>query len=355
MLRFSFILLGLALFVSPAAGAQTQAPQPIIGSNQAEGTNQQEVVLPIFAFHSGFWVNLHHLLYEQARRRNRLLVAAGQLAKGRLTASTPLAPAEERRWNHAVGYYAAELAGQDLEFNGDMVRINDRLAELESCPEIEGQSAARCASGLRPDLVAALEEAAPIYRAHWWPAQDRANRAWIAEVAQLVQEYGAAVSQALVGVYRASWPANPIRVDVVPYAGPWGAYASLNPLHITVASPDPRNQGLAALAALFNEASQAFAPDVAESLSREFHEQNKLVRRDLWQVLLFYTAAKMIERALQASPGVKNPSLGDRWVRQGLEARGWQGYAGMLERAWQPYLDKEIDFPTAVHLLVGQL
>jgi hypothetical protein len=356
MLRFSFIVLGLVPLVSLAAAGQTQAPQAVVGSNQTEGTNQQEIVLPIFAFHSGFWVNLHHFLYEQARRRDRLpLAAAAQPPEAPLPASVQLAPAEEQQWNRAVSYYAAQLAGQDLEFNGDMVLINNRLAELESCPEIEGSSAPRCASGLRPGLMAALEEAAPIYRAHWWPAQDRANRAWIAAVGQLVQQHGAALSQALVGVYQASWPTNPIGVDVVAYAGPWGAYASLNPPHVMIASSDLRNQGIAALAVLFNEASQVFAPDVAETLAREFHDQNKLVRRDLWQALLFYTSARMVERVLETAPGTKQPLPDKRWVREGLEARGWQAYAPMLEYAWQPYLDREIDFPTAIHLLVSQL
>ncbi len=356
MFRFSFIVIFCgALLVSAAAGAQTRAPQPIVGSNEAKGTNQEEVVLPIFTFHSGFWVNLHHFLYEQARRRSRLLLSAGPPGKDGLAPSTPLSPAEEQKWNHAVSYYAAQLAGEDLEFTSDMAVINDRLGELESCPEIAGTSAARCASGLRPELVAALEEAAPIYRGHWWPAQDQANRAWIASVGQLVRQYGAEVSQELRGVYRTAWPTSPIRVEVVPYAGPWGAYASLNPLRIMVASTDARNQGTAALAVLFNEASEAFAPDIAATLSREFHDQNKLVRRDLWQVLLFYTAAKMVERVLEGSPEAKKAPLGKRWVRQGLEARGWQAYTGILERAWQPYLDRAIDFPTAIHLLVAQL
>jgi hypothetical protein len=354
MLRFSFMVVGFALIASFPALAQTRAPQPIVGSNQAQETNQQEIVLPILAFHSGFWVNLHHFLYEQARKVDQApLEADGQPT--RAAATLALSPEEERRWKRAVGYYAAKLAGQDLEFNGDMVLLNNRLAELEGCREIDGSSSSQCASGLREGLVMALEEAAPIYRAHWWPEQDRANRAWIAAVGQLIRRYGAGVSKALAGAYQAPWPAKPMQVDVVSYAGRWGAYASPNPLHIVIAGTDPRNQGLAALAVVFDEASQAFAPDVVEALANEFHDQNKLVRRDLWQAMLFYTAAETVERVLNTSGGVRESPSEARWVREGLRARGWHAYADLLERAWQPYLDRQIDFPTAIRLLVGQL
>jgi hypothetical protein len=360
MLRFSFIVAAFALVASLPATAQTQAAQPVAGSNRAQGTNEQEIVLPIFAFHSGFWVNLHHFLYEEARRgeqvrRGGQFRELGQSAPARTAATPALSPEEERRWKDAVGYYAAKLAGQDLEFNGEMVLLNNRLAELEGCREIDGSSSPQCASGLREGLVNALEEAAPIYRAHWWPEQDRANRAWIAAAGQLIHRYGTAVSRILAATYQAPWPANPIRVDVAPYAGPWGAYASLHPLHVVIAGDDPRNQGLAALAVVFDEASQAFAPDVVVALESEFHNQDKLVRRDLWQAMLFYTAAVTVERVLNGSGGAKESPAEVSWVREGLRARGWHAYAALLERTWQPYLDRQIDFPTAIQLLVEQL
>jgi hypothetical protein len=361
MLRFWFIVAAFALFATIPAPGRTQAPmesgqaaQPIVGSSATQQTNQQEIVLPIFAFHSGFWVNLHHFLYEQARQGGQAR-ELGRGARPSTAAAPPLSPEEERRWKDAVSYYAATLAGQNLEFNGEMVLLNNRLAELEGCREIDSSSSPQCVSGLREGLVNALEEAAPIYRAHWWPEQDRANRAWIAAVGELIRRYGTAVSRRLARAYQAPWPANPIRVDVAPYAGPWGAYGSLNPLHVVIAGGDPRNQGLAALAVVFDEASQAFAADVVEALESAFHDQNKLVRRDLWQAMLFYTAAVTVERVLNASGGAKESPAEARWVREGLRARGWQAYTGLLERVWQPYLDRQIDFPTAIQLLVEPL
>ena len=48
-------------------------------------------------------------------------------------------------------------------------------------------------------MIAALNEAAPIYRARWWPQQDRENRTWIAAVAPLIQQMGEVVGNELTG------------------------------------------------------------------------------------------------------------------------------------------------------------
>src|SRR5205814_1869161 len=126
-----------------------------------------------------------------------------------------LSPEQQRAWNAAVAAYAAEWSSRDLLLNGDMVLINNRLAEVENCTELSGKARPECESGLRPNLVTALNEAAGIYRARWWPEQDRANRAWIAGVAPLVRSMGTGLAEQLAEIYESGWPRQPIRVDVV--------------------------------------------------------------------------------------------------------------------------------------------
>jgi len=50
-------------------------------------------------FHSGFWMNLHHFLYEQATRQS--------------TTSTDAIP-----WRAAVGYYQREVVPHDVLSRG---------------------------------------------------------------------------------------------------------------------------------------------------------------------------------------------------------------------------------------------
>ena len=202
-----------------------------------------------------------------------------------------MTPAEQKNWDAALAVYAADWSSRDLVHNGIMVLINNRLAELENCPELAGKSAPECTSGLQPELVTALDEAAPIYRALWWEQQDRENRAWIVAVAPLVRRMGARLGAELSGVYQSAWPEGRYRVDVSWYAGPDGAYASLDPVHLTIASHDPRNQGVPGFELLFQEASYAVAEGVDQAITRQCRQLSKPIPRDLFPSLLLYTTA----------------------------------------------------------------
>src|SRR5262249_40385598 len=137
--------------------------------------------------------------------------------------------------------------------------------------------------------------AAPIYRARWWPQQDRSNRAWIASAAPLVRQIGEIVGDELIQVYQRRWPPGVLRVEAVGYAGSLGAYTPLNlPAHIVVSTQDPHNQGFASFAVLFREASQLLAAGVNGAIAAECRKQGVPIPRDLSQALVSYTAGELI-------------------------------------------------------------
>src|SRR5581483_6822339 len=270
----------------------------------------------IFEFQSGFWVNLHHFLYEQAMGSDTV--------------------SDSPEWRHAVDYYG-DLAKKDM-LSREMEAINNSLSDRETATSLEG-------SGLEPALVEVLQEAAPEYRKRWWPEHDRANRAWIEAVQPLVQKYGPALTRELATAYGASWPADPIRTDVAEYANWAGAYTTLDPTHITVSSAAPANAGQAALEILFHEASHALVKGVTDALFREVQEQGKfLPRQDAWHALLFYTTGTIVARHLDGYTPY--------WIANGLSDPGWKGLLPIFERDWQPYLDRKTDRATAVRRLV---
>src|SRR5712692_2267588 len=351
---------------------------------EARPTTSQEVIqgpVPAFEFHSGFWINLHHFLYQQARLYKSTpqsiprpaLKLEGSGTKEPATSANSLGPTpgsgqaptealteEERQsWAAALDYYAGNLSGHDLFVNGDMVQIKNRLAELETCPNLSGRVPPQCVSGLRPELIAALEVAAPVYRARWWAEHDRANRSWIASVSLLVRQMGGRLAQQLASVYQTDWPAGRLRVDVTFNAGPFGAYTSLDPLHLTISSTDPRNQGPAALEVLFHEASHALAGAVRDLIVRECRQRGKPIPRYLWHALLFYTTGEIVKRTLAKDFSVPDAGARGNYTpyayKFGLYARGWQNYQRVLERYWQPYLDGKADFDGAVARLVSAL
>jgi len=369
-LHATLLFISALLFFQPAAAAQS--------SSSAFGQ------LPVFEFHSGFWINLHHTLYSEAKQRAANPPAATATAKppAPLAASkpktmrdssTPLTSAEQSAWDDAVAYYAANYADRDLLFNHDLVVLKNLLEDLEDCDDLAGTHKKICDAGLPPNLTQILDSAAPVYRAHLWPDHDRANRRWIARVAPLVEEQGVGISERLAFIYEAKWPNGKTRVDVSAFANWAGAYTTLDPLRVTISSTDPRNQGDEALEVLFHEASHGLAEPVQSAITRECRQRGKPIPRDLWHALLFYTTGEVIKPLLSAKsspaqppqgsgdaranrpPAAANDSYVPYAIREGLYARGWNEYFQLLTRFWQPYLDGGATFDDAIARMVSSL
>jgi hypothetical protein len=271
----------------------------------------------LFDFHSGFWLNLHHFLFEQA--------SAG-------TPPDAVAPT----WDAAVDYYRKQVIPHDL-LSDEAALVNQRLSLLESGDWRD--------EGISTELASILQAAAPLYRERWWPEHDRGNRAWIAAAGPLISAHGEALKNEFIRIYGTPWPAEPIRTDVAEYTNWAGAYTTLDPAHITISSTNPAYRGAAALEMVFHEASHALVGNLSNTLDTEARAQNKLYRRnDFWHAILFYTAGEMVRRRMESYVPYAD--------KNGLYTRVWQGLPEILNRDWKPYLDGEIDSTTAVRRLV---
>ena len=361
-LRLILLMLGTGLLLACAANARAQ-------SDSMFGP------LPVFEFHSGFWLNLHHTLYREAKER--ITPAEHQPGKYAHPEDSPaplprlaLTPVEQRAWNDAVNYYAANYATRDLLFSNDLIVLKDQLGDFEDCDELSGAKKKTCDAGLPADITRLLEAAGAVYRAHFWVQHDHANRRWIAAVAPLVREQGVGLSERLASIYQTRWPKNKIRVDVSAYANWAGAYTTLDPLRVTISSLDPRNQGAQALEVLFHEASHGIAEPVEQAIARECKQRDKAIPRDLWHALIFYTTGEVIRPVMTAATdGSPDGTLiadaadgntpGGGYtpyaVKEGLYQRGWDDYLKVLSRFWQPYLDGKATFDDAVARMVSSL
>ncbi len=374
--RFRFVLLALALL----------APLRAQASPQSASTYGP---LPVFELHSGFWINLHHTLYHQARVRkdaaspDKTGKTSGPALKTSPDAKPPFTAAEQKAWDDAVSYYSANLADKDLLFSSELVQLKNQLSDFEDCDELSGKTKRFCDAGLPPKLAQALEAAAPVYRTHLWPDHDRANRRWILRVSPLVIEQGVGLSERLADIYETRWPRQKIRVDVAAYANWAGAYTTLDPLRVTIASLDPRNQDAEALEVLFHEASHGIAEPVQDAIIRECRQRDKAIPRDLWHALIFYTTGEVLRPVLASSDATPRGELDLRShtspagssptssrdnsrstsaagytpyaLREGLYERGWKNYLDVLQRFWQPYLDGRATFSDAIARMVSSL
>jgi hypothetical protein len=355
--RVLLFLIGIAALGSAPVSAKAQ-------NNYAEGS------LPVFELHSGFWINLHHMLYHDAKLKTTPVSAdstaksSGPTLKTTPSAKSTLTVEEQRTWDDAVAYYVANYASKDLLFSTELIELKDQLGDFEDCDELSGKKRKFCDAGLPPKLTQVLEAAAPVYRAHLWPEHDRANRRWILRVAPLVREQGVGLSERLADIYQARWQRERIRVDVSGYANWAGAYTTVDPLRVTISSLDARNQGATALEVLFHEGSHGIAEHVQAAIIRECHQRDKAIPRDLWHALVFYTTGEVIRPVLGSSGS--GSAAGDQEssgqgsytpyaVREGLYQRGWSEYFKLLQRFWQPYLDGTASFDDAIARMVSSL
>lgn len=345
---------------------------PLILASLAPFSQGQEVQsdfgsLPVFEFHSGFWVNLHQFLYYQARVREATPEArAAGKSSGPVLKETPisLTSAEQKTWDQAVAYYRTNYAGADPQLNLDLILLKNQLGDFEDCNELLGKKKKTCDAGLPGNIGVILEAAAPIYRSHWWADQDRANRRWVARVAPLVREQGVGISQRLAELYQSTWPKAKIRVEVCAFANAAGAFTTLDPLRVTISSTDARNQGPESLAVLFDEASHGIAFPVEDAIARECRQREKPIPRNLWHALILFTTSEVLRPVMQDTstdqgtqdtapvPRTKAtklpPGLPEKFAQ-----RGWQDYMRLLTVYWQPYMDGKVNFEDAIAHLVS--
>ncbi len=252
----------------------------------------------------------------------------------------PLTPSQAEAWSRALGYYAEAFRGKDL-LQRDMAAIKNALSDSGNDFSLEERN-------LDPDIVKVLEAAAPVYRILWRREHDPSNRAWIRRLRPLLTEHEEVLKERLATVYATAWPERAIRVDIVFHANWAGAYTTLYPTRITIASSDHNRPAAEGLETLFHEASHALIGTIREAIGERTRSLGKLLpRRTLWHAVLFYSTGEIVRRRI---PGYTPYAL-----EHGLWERVWPDHLNVLEAAWKPYVDGNRELDAAIEALVDGL
>jgi hypothetical protein len=289
-----------------------------------------------FSLYSAFWPNLHHVLLAEAlARRPSSEQKAGSLPEP-VTAN--LTADERRTWEGAVSYYDREIADLHPLFEMGPIR-KALLAAKEELPT----------AGLKPAHRQALATAAPVYRTHWWPAHDRANRAWMIDAMSKVASLSPAVPERLTRLYGTPWFTSSVRVDVVLIASREGAFTSIDPApaHITISSSSPVIADWTAAEILLHESSHALVRPIIDAFAAESKAQGKNTR-DLWHVALFYTTGEVVRQALAGRSITYEPYL----YKTGLFDRTWPQFRAPIETHWKAYVNGEVSRDDAIKRIV---
>ena len=303
---------------------------------------------PLFDFHSGFWINLHHFLYLEAlpqgpQKGPHPAVVTDQDA----AVLASVSPQERSAWNEAVGYYASSVISHDLLFDRDMGIIKNEIEDSEDSADLPQLN-------IPTDLRTALRKAAPIYRKRFWKNHYEENRRWIAQLQPLVEQYGEKLKNSLVDIYGEPWPDQPIRVDVTIYGGRFGAYTTNGPTRPTICSRDPSSQGAAMLEVVFHETSHGMIEKVVEAISAAETDVNAGNPKEtfhsdkLWHAVLFYTAGEVVAKQI--------PGYIPYVDKNGLWTRAWPGQVRtLIEQDWKPHISGSVTLSAAIDKLVSDL
>lgn len=289
----------------------------------------------LFEYHSGFWLNLHHLLYEQARARRGLdtsrAIVRAALADtsgiGRLT------QAQRQAWDAALRYYEAHLAARDV-LDRDMARLKTALGDRNDAPTLGD-------APVGDSLRVVLDGAAPAYRAVWWARHDAGNRAWVAMLAPQVATHGAALARELTRIFATRWSGFLIRLDASAYANWAGAYTTMYPDRITVATRDPDYGGTSALEMVFHESLHTMDDSLRVALQAAAERRGRQLPGDFTHAVIFFTAGEVTRRRV---PGYEPYA-----ARLGIWRRGtFPTYLPILREHWLPWIEGRTTFDAAV-------
>lgn len=304
-----YLIIGILLCACPAAGA---APK---------SADEQ-----LFRFQNGFWINLHHFLYQQA------LIQAGRLNAGPDLIFSHLPEDAKGRWSRALAFYSNQLIDHDFLTDTALIGIDSNLRLLNNDPVLQEQIVQ-----VIPGLFEVLSDTASVYRAYYWPAQRKQNADWIATSKKLADTYGPSLRQQLQKDFGTELPSEPVRVDVVHYANWAGAYT--NEAHSIISSSDPSNRGISSLEVLFHEASHTIVFPrhgvIGGGIEEAARYDRVAVPEGFWHALIFFTVGMRVKEILaQHGVGDYTPYAD----RNGLWKGAWDGFRPALEACWSPYL-----------------
>ena len=266
--------------------------------------------------HSSFWMNLHQTLMHDASARTP-------------TDLSSLSEEERAVWEEVLSQYREAGGNGSLTFSEPMMDLQNELTQVAD---------GAVDPMIRHPLGATIRQAAPIYRQHWWKADDAANRFLIDYAAAMLRDAGEEILREHERVYGTEYP-EAIRVDVAAHAGLYGGYTHTlkhGPV-VTIASRDTGNHGLTALEIMLHESSHAIVfpryGRVARAIAAAASDHGIDPPRDLWHAILFATSSELTRRAL-VGRGVEGyvPMSND------LLTRAWPQYREPIETFWLSYV-----------------
>lgn len=245
----------------------------------------------LFEFHSHFWLNLHHFLYNKADVLEEKTIA--EIFDS--TKWNQLSSSEKTALESALIYYQNHLVVEDL-------RTGDYLYAFKVWVIQQSDNQPLPAEFERKDHPAILNNTADIYRKHWWDSHNNAHKEALDANLALIKKLEIPAKERLTQLVKAEWQSDKIRVDICSYVKQDRPFTTTNPTHIVMNVGQNTKPAGNWFELLIHEASHHFIfPNVGfigETINQAADELEKQRPRNLWHGYLFYFTGHICQALL---------------------------------------------------------
>ena len=250
-----------------------------------------------YEFHSNYWINLHHFLYQKAKgsQEKKLLEDNSQLIDiNEEIVYKNLTSQELEILNKAISYYENNIIEKNLY--RDLREFTYMFRNQENVLLQDNEL-------LTNEYKNVINEASVIYRKHFWEIYKEQNEKVIKAKIELIKDFENNIFNKMEKLSKDKLPNQKIRVDITAYANFAGAYTITKPdfnIYISSLDPDCYTNGI--IETIFHEGSHllfGFGSPFRESIYDISKEIDIEFPRNLWHAALFYLCGKAIEDELK--------------------------------------------------------
>ena len=250
-----------------------------------------------FEFHSDFWINLHHFLYQQAKGDQVThLQKDGYsiLDVGEDSIFQILNTDERNILNASVQYYKDHLIDKSLLFDLGNLRLWLQNQDIQ-IPIID--------TTFTKHYSQILNDFSSVYKSRYWGIHDKHNKIILDEHFMTVNELEVGMIDRLEYFAGYSWPESKIRIDLTAYASWAGAYTQTRPnFNIIISTLDPFSNQSAFIETVFHEGAHVLFSRESEFRSIIYNMSKEMdieFPRNLWHASQFYLCGRLVQNELQ--------------------------------------------------------
>ena len=285
-----------------------------------------------FVFHSNYWINLHHFLYQKANgsQQRKLQEDGNTLVDiGEESIYNSLESADRSAYDAAVRYYQDSLADKSL-FNLSGIRV-----------VLQSQRSNQLSSAALPgDYIEIMNRFSNVYAKHYWPLHESRNDLVMEKAINQIKSLETAAVPRLAQMAGLDWPDVKIRVDLTAYANYAGAYTPTRPrMNIFISTLDPFATSTDFIETVFHEGSHVVFTRESEFRSAIYFTSEKMgieFPRSLWHAGQFYLCGRLIQDML-ATRELEHTLTMD--LRNVFEQYNTERFRSILEEYYQGRTD----------------